>query len=348
MRESLFSSSMRSFLTAFFAIIGLCFGFIVVVAIFGSLAGSGTTELETTYTAQIIPNANGERKLLSKEAPVILRININGIIGGETLTMGSVRTQLMESRESDLKNDRVKALLLHINTPGGTVVDSDGIYRALKAYKERYKVPVYAYVDGMCASGGMYVAAAADKIFANDVSLIGSVGVIFPSFFNFTSTLEKIGATSLTLSAGRGKDDMNPFRPWKQDEQNTYQALIDYYYGHFLDVVVSNRPEMDKTKLINEYGAKVFPAQIAEQYGYIDESNISYSDTLSKLKNAIGIDDDYYQVVQLEKKTWYSELFGTSEGMSLFSGKIKHQLELSPMYDPKLMNQPLYLYHPGF
>lgn len=65
--------------------------------------------------------------------------------------------------------------LVYINTPGGTVVDADGIYRALLEYKTKYDVPIYAYIDGLCASGGMYVALAADKIFASDVSLIGSV-----------------------------------------------------------------------------------------------------------------------------------------------------------------------------
>src|SRR5690606_9333623 len=137
--------------------------------------------------------------------------------GTESFNMNTFRAQLMESREGIFEKSPVVALLLHIQSPGGTVIDADGIYRAIKAYKAQHNIPVYAYVDGLCASGGMYIAAAADKIFASDVSLIGSVGVISPPTFNFTKTMEKLGIEALTLSAGIGKDDLNPFRPWKAD-----------------------------------------------------------------------------------------------------------------------------------
>ncbi|MFI5264393.1 MAG: S49 family peptidase, partial [Candidatus Kapaibacterium sp.] len=92
----------------------------------------------------------------------------------------------VESQEGDFKNNRVKGILLYMDTPGGYSTDSDTIYRLLMEYKKQYKVPIYAYVDGLCASGGMYIAITADKIMASDTSLIGSIGVIAPTFMNFT------------------------------------------------------------------------------------------------------------------------------------------------------------------
>src|SRR5690606_22323692 len=115
-----------------------------------------------------------------------LQINVHGVIGDAKSGIDTKMAQniLLDSRTGDFKNERGKGILLHMNTPGGTVVDSDNIYRMLKTYKERYKVPVFAFVDGLCASGGMYISCAADKVYAGPASIIGSVGVIIGPFFN--------------------------------------------------------------------------------------------------------------------------------------------------------------------
>ncbi len=272
MRDSLFYSSIRSFFVALFGMIGIGFGiiplFIILIALF-SVTG-GDQKAKSEYSFEVVPNAVGSRKVLSKDAPVILKLNITSVIGTEKLNMQVVRDQLTESREGIYKKDRVKALLLNINTPGGTVVDSDGIYRAILAYKERYKVPVFAFVDGLCASGGMYVASAADKVYASDVSLIGSVGVLSPSFMNFVGLMEKVGVSALTISAGKGKDDLNPLRKWRPDESDSFRKIIDYFYDHFVNIVVEGRPEVSRSKLVDEYGAKVFPATKAKEIGFVD------------------------------------------------------------------------------
>lgn len=344
MRDSIFYSALRSFFTALFGIIGLGLGFIPVLVILIALFTSSESEPEAKFSVKVAPNAEGVRKNMSKDSPAILKLNIVGVIGGEELNMKNVRQMLVESREADLKNNRVKAIMLYIESPGGTVVDADGIYHALKAYKEQYKVPVYAYVDGLCASGGMYVACAADKIYASETSIIGSIGVIAPSFINVSSLLDKIGVSSLTLFAGKGKDDMNPMRPWVPGEQASFESLIKNYYKQFIDIVTSNRP-IDKKKLVDEYGANVFPAKQAADYGYVDGSGISYNDALKLLLKKLSINDDYYQVVEMENKTWYNTLFNSES--PVFTGRIKHQIQLTPELDPALVNKFLYLYQPS-
>lgn len=344
MRESIFRSAIRSLFVAICAVIGVGIGFLLLLSLIG-LTTDTTTEgkLKAHNVEEVLPNADGKREALSKESPVILQIDIDGIIGTDDLNRHTIRQQLIESREGNFKNNRVKAILVHINTPGGTVVDADGIYRALKEYKAKYNVPVYAYVDGLCASGGMYVAAAADKILASDISLIGSVGVVAPTFVNVTKLMEKLGVDALTLTAGKDKDAMNPFRVWKPGEEENYQHIIDYYYDHFVNIVTKSRP-IDAEKLVKEYGAHVFTAPKAEKDGFIDASGVSLGDALKMLLKDIGIDGSYYQVVKLSQKDWWTRLF--SENSVLRNGRIEHKLMLTPEIDIALRNQFLYLYHP--
>lgn len=343
MQESLLATSLRSFLKAFFTLLGICLAFIPLILIF-SLFNKSESEPESHFTMEYLPNAEGDRKVVSKSAPVILNIPIIGVVGAENLTMHHIRDMLVESREGSLKKDRVKGLFLHIESPGGTVVDADGIYHAIKAYKEKYNVPVYAYVDGLCASGGMYIASAADKIYASNVSLIGSVGVLIPALLNFSKLINTVGIESLTLSAGIGKDELNPLRPWKPGEQDAMQAIVNNYYGQFVNIVTAARPKLDKEKLIKEYGAHIYPAKQAEEYGFIDGSGISRNEALKLLLRQLNI-QDHYQVVKLEKETWYSTLFSSES--PLRTGQIKHQLQLTKELSVDMMNQPLYLYQPG-
>lgn len=342
MNESMFYTATRAFLKAFFGIMGILCGFIAIIVFIGALMESKDEIPDAEFEVEILPNLKNVRKVLSKEAPVVLTIPISGVIGADGLTRSDFREMLIESRENTLKNNRVKAILLTMETPGGTVNDADGIYRLIKDYKETYKVPVYAYVDGMCASGGMYIAVAADKIYANDSSIIGSIGVITPSFVNLSKLIEKLGVESLTLYAGKGKDELNPLRPWKADEQKPLQEIINYYYDQFVQIVVSNRPQIDQTKLVSDYGAQVFPAPKAAEIGYIDGSGLSRNDVLKMLLQEIGIEDDFYQVVTLSSKSWFNTLFKSQ--YSLLSGKVVHELKLTPELDPKITGQFLYLY----
>lgn len=345
-RESIFFASIRSFFIALFAIAGILAGTFIMVALLGGLSTTidGSPELHYTYTPEIKPNAAGVRKEESATAPVILKLNISGIIGLDSLTRKDVAQQLIESRERSFEGDRVKAILLYIDSPGGTVIDADGIYREIKAYKERYRIPVYAYIDGLCASGGYYIASAADKVSASPASLIGSVGVIAPPILNVSQLMEKIGVQSLTLYEGKGKDNLNPFRPWHKGEEDNIKASIDYYYAMFVHVVTAARPSLDKTKLVEDYGANVYPAEVALQHGYIDEADASEQSVLKQLLEKVGIEDDHYQVIELESKSWLSELFHSQ--FNLFSGKLSVQLELPPEMSAELSNHYLYLYKP--
>jgi len=321
--------------------LGIAIGIIPIIFVLVAVAGvNGDLDVKTYYNPLVVPNAKDSRKTLSTSAPVVLKININGMIGSEFLNMHTVKRQLTESREGKLKKDRVKAILIHINSPGGTVTDSNGIYTAIKEYKERYNVPVYAYVDGICASGGVYIACAADKIYATDISLIGSVGVLMNPFFNVTQLMEKVGVESKTITAGKGKDAMNPFRTWQPGEDDTFKLITESMYQHFLKVVTTNRPQMSRAHLINDFGANIFPAAKATEIGFIDGVTESLHETLDLLAQQLGIEDDFYQVVEMESKYWFANLMKSQS--PLITGTLKHDLSMNT----EALTNFYYLYKP--
>jgi protease-4 len=336
MHESLWRASLRSLLIAFFAAVGILLALLLLILFFAKVE-SGEDSIPNDFDVEILPNANGVRKKLSKSSPVILQMDIDGVIGTPELKQSLIRSMLVESRENSLKNDRVKGVLLHINSPGGTLDDADGIYRAIKAYKKRYKVPVIAYVDGICASGGLCIACAADEIYASDVSLVGSVGVITTPFMNVTKLMDKVGVEALTLYAGKGKDNLNPFRPWKEGEDQNLEEIIQYYYGSFVELVAQNRPKVDHDALVNKYGAKIFPAEEAAKIGFIDAVENSKDVVLQKMLGKLGIEDEYYQVVRLQNTHWFNQLFKSES--PLITGKMKHELMTEKSSPSRLLVQ---------
>jgi len=341
-RESVFLSTLRSFCSSLAAMLGILIGLVLVGIVFLMLSKPSLVSDKTTMI--IAADAEGNRTMLPPTAPAILRINIHGPIGTRDLNSKLIQAQLLDSREGALRKDRVKGILLHINSPGGTVTDSNNIYMALMHYKEKYKVPVYAYVDGMCASGAMYIACSADKIYSNPSGVIGSVGVIMGPNFNFYSLMERFGVKQLTLTEGKDKDMLSPYRQWKGDEAAPLRDIIAYDYQRFTDIVANARPRIDKNKLKTVYGAQVFDPVTAAEHGYVDDGNATYNSSLTALVKEAAIDGEY-QVVEL--KVPHPILSDLIEGKSaLFSGKLQHEIRLTPECRVEWMNRPLYLYSP--
>lgn len=342
-RESIFGGSVRSFCTSFAAVLGILIAFIFVV--FGMMVVVGPNYLPEKAEPMIMPDADGDRVLLSGNTPAILRIDFHGVIGMGDLTSEKLENILLDSREDLLKNNRVKGILLHMDTPGGTVTDADAIYRAIMAYKAKYKVPVYAYIDGLCASGGMYISSAADKIYATIPSTIGSIGVIMGPTFNFADAMLKYGVSSMTFTEGKDKDMLNPFRAWKPDEGASLQTVMAALYDRFVTIITTARPNLSKEKLINDYGAHVFIAKEAEELGYIDVSDSNYGDALTALVQAAGITEkEDYQVVQLYSP---QPLFPSLIQGAFNHGKITHTIDLGPHFKSELSGKFLYLYQPN-
>ncbi|MGE5196212.1 MAG: S49 family peptidase [Anaerolineae bacterium] len=344
-RESVFIGAIRAFCTSFAAILGISFA-VVVLFIFLTIASSPSS-LPPKAEMRIAADAQGNRDLLPESAPVILHLDFNGIIGAGDLTAEKVRTLLLDSRIDTLKNNRVKALFLHMNTPGGLAYDSEEIYHSLKEYKKKYNVPIYAFVDGLCASGGVYIAAAADKIYATPGSVIGSVGALLGPSFNFAGLMDKIGVESKTFSEGKDKDMLNPFRPWKQGEDESLHIITRDLYERFVHVVVEARPRLSRAKLVEDYGAQVFTASQALDFGFIDNASSDYGSAMKALAKAANLPENQpYQVMELQ--TSHPFLFDLMQGKSpLFTGKVNHVFQMGPAMSSEMSGKFLYLYQPN-
>lgn len=344
-RESVFVGALRSFCSAFAVIIGIALAVLLIVI--GASFFSSPVIMPEKSTVYVSADAEGRRELLPMSSPVILRIDFHGEIGIGDLTYQNIETLLLDSREDLFKDNRVKAILMHVNTPGGLATDSDFIYQAIKKYKEQYKVPVFAYVDDLCASGGMFITAAADRVYASTEAIVGSIGVVMGPAFNFSKTMDNWGVQSLTLTQGKDKDMLNPFRPWKEGEDASLRNIMSVNYERFVSVVTSNRPKIDKEKLFNEYGAQVYLSPQAQEIGYIDVANSDYNTTLRELANEAGIQEhERYQVFTLKPaRSFFSEL--AQNKFSLLKGKITHVLQLGSQSNEHFNGKTLYLYQPN-
>lgn len=342
-RESIFAASLRSFCKTLSIVIGIFVAFILSILAISPLSSPIISPQKSDMV--IASDADDNRTVLSEDVPVVLKINIQGIIGMNQLTAQSIQDLLYDSKQSPL-GKRVAAILLYIDSPGGSAIDSESIYLALMDYKKKYNIPVFAFVEGLCASGGMYIACAADKIYATSGSIVGSVGVILGrSFFNFSPLMATLGIESLTISQGKDKDMLNPFRPWQPGESCSLVNLTKESYDQFVSIVAANRPSLDKQKLIDVYGAQVYLAPTAMSLGYIDVSGATYFQTVKELVTISAIKDTPYQVIELRSQRNIISML-TENSFGLLSGKMKHELELGPQASPEFNGKLLYLYQP--
>jgi len=165
-------------------------------------------------------------------------VNIVGAIAEDKDTNAS---DIIESLRNAVKDENTKGIILHANSPGGSPVQSSYIYEEIrKIKKEHPKLPVYAVVSDICASGCYYIASASDKIFVNPSSLIGSIGVLMDGF-GFVDIMQKMGVERRLLTAGSHKAMLDPFSPPKEDETRYMQSLLDQVHQQFIKAVKEGR-----------------------------------------------------------------------------------------------------------
>jgi len=165
-------------------------------------------------------------------------IDIIGAIGqGQEVEADQVATSLHRA----FNEPKAKGIILRINSPGGTPVQSAYIYDEIRRQKALHpEKKVYAVAVDICASGAYYVAVAADQIYANKSSIVGSIGVLMPGF-GFVETMQKVGVEQRSMAAGKNKLFMDPFSPLKPEQVAFTQALLDDVHSHFINAVKEGR-----------------------------------------------------------------------------------------------------------
>lgn len=205
----------------------------------------------------------------------IVVLEIDGAIMSGTGNVGIFSEEgynhefFLQQLEAIKDDSSVKGVLLEINTPGGGVYESAEIARGITAFQEEQKIPFYVAMKNMAASGGYYVAASADKIFANEETMTGSIGVIM-SGLNVSGLLDKLGVADETVKSGELKDIGSSTRKWTEKDRQVLQEMIDSSYERFVDIVATGR-NMPKDKVKEIADGRIYDGVQAMQNGLVDQ-----------------------------------------------------------------------------
>jgi protease IV len=205
--------------------------------------------------------------------------------GSLTVTPETLRDQLRQAAE----DERVRAVILEIDSPGGGVVPTDQMHKSIRDFKEKTKKPVVVSMGQTAASGGYYIATAADEIVANETTLTGSLGVIF-TYLNLEEAANNLGIEQEVIKSGRFKDIGSPTREPTEEELEILQVYVDEGYDQFVQVIVEGR-NLSEDRVRELADGRVYSGLQAESLGLIDELGdlekaAETSATLAGLKEA--------------------------------------------------------------
>lgn len=236
-------------------------------------------------------------------------VELNGVIGSE---VGVTSTQINRSLRSAFAAQNAQGVLIYINSPGGTPVQSAEINEEIQRLRALYPdKPTHAVVSDLAASGGYFVAVAADKIYANRSSLVGSIGVRMDGF-GFVDAMKKYGIERRSLTAGENKAILDPFLPVKPAQKAHAERMLDQVHQHFIEAVKVGRGERI-SQAPEVYSGLFWSGEEARELGLIDE--FASLDTVAR--DVIGAEE---LVNYTEYPDFWEQLsrdFGVSVGMGI-------------------------------
>ena len=216
------------------------------------------------------------------ESANLVQVKLEGVI----MDASMVVKQLEEART----NDKIKGVLLVVNSPGGAVPPSIEIMQAVKRLKE--EKPVIAYAAGTIASGSYYASIYADEIYANPGSMVGSIGVIMQGM-NYTDLAQKIGISAQTVKAGKFKEVGTASRKWKDFEKAELEKVVNDTYDMFVHDVALAR-KLDPANRTAFADAHIFTASQAKEVGLIDKIGVGF-DAENAIVELSGVDKPVWQ-----------------------------------------------------
>lgn len=261
---------------------------------FGGMLGVAMALAQTACVNIYIPPPPAqleEHQVSGSGKDKVLLVDVSGVISSEDkesfYTYPSMIATIKEELTRASRDEAVKAVVLRINTPGGTVTASDIIYHELKQFKAARNLPVIASIMDIGASGGYYIASAADRIMAHPSTVTGSIGVIMLTV-NARGLLEKVGVEANAVTSGPRKDMGSPFRAMTPEERAIFQGLIDSFYQRFLTVVQEGRPGLQMEQIKKLADGRIYTGEQAKVAGLVDE--IGYlEDAIEAAKKKAGL-----------------------------------------------------------
>ncbi len=165
-------------------------------------------------------------------------IELKGVIAADSKASGD---KVISALQAAFKDKNTVGVVLRINSPGGSPVQAGYINDEIKRLRGKYKdIPLYVVVQDICASGGYYIAVAADKIYVDKASIVGSIGVLMDGF-GFTGTMDKLGVERRLITAGANKGFLDPFSPVNPEQQKYAQQMVGEIHQQFISIVKQGR-----------------------------------------------------------------------------------------------------------
>lgn len=236
----------------------------------------------------------------------VLVAGAGGQFAGMTASAEEVAAQLDRAR----RDPNLRAVVLRINSPGGSAAAAQEITRAIERLRGAGK-PVVASLGDTAASGGYWIAAAADRIVANPASLTGSIGVIIETA-NLAELYRKLGIGVDTVKSGPYKDMGSPARPLAPEERAIFQSMVNDVYQQFLDVVCAGR-HMDRERVRGLADGRVFTGRQALEVGLVDQLG-DLHEAIRWAAKAAGVPEEPV-VVELTPRPWWYGLLRGIEGL---------------------------------
>ncbi|UTR15607.1 signal peptide peptidase SppA [Salipaludibacillus sp. LMS25] len=268
-------------------------------------------------------------------------IHVEGVIqsgaAGGLLAGGYDHEMLLDQLDYAAEDPEVQGIVLRVNTPGGGVVESDEIHDKVATIQEDYRKPVYVSMGSMAASGGYYISAPAEQIYANPQTLTGSLGVIMSSI-NISELAENWGIQQEVIKSGPYKDIMSSTRDMTDEERDILQDLVDDAYEQFVDVIEEGR-DFDRDEVYDLADGRIYTGSQALERGLID--GLGHQDDVVKdLEEALG--QGNLTVVEYEANIGFSSIFGMKMN-KLFSNQ-SHLTDIESWFRQNQGAQLMYLY----
>ena len=250
---------------------------------------------------------------------------------------------LKDRLDAARKNHRLRAVVLRMNSPGGSVTASDLIHREIKRFREETNLPVVVQMTDVAASGGLYIAMAADEIYALPTTVTGSIGVI-AQMPRLDGLGDKIGVQMRMIKSAPMKDAGSPWRSLNEKEREIFQRLIDHFDEQFVNVILESRGEhgLSRQKLTALADGRILRSEEAATAGLID--GVKYPEEVFDRAAQMGGVDDYNLVSYEYPRDFRGNIYARAPNATACdqTGQSLIRLEIG-RFDPH-MQQPRFLY----
>jgi protease-4 len=253
-----------------------------------------------------LPPRQWQERIVSGSGPNrLVLIDVTGMIGatdGDFLSNQPSHDELLGQIRQATKDPQVKAMVLRVESPGGGVVASSEIYEALKEFQQQEK-PLVVSMGGVAASGGYYISAGADKIYANPDTLTGSLGVIL-MLIKYDEAFDKLGLEQVVYKSGKFKDIGSPARDDTPEEKRILQEYVDQAYQGFVDVIVEGR-DLPRDDVLELADGRIYSGKQAMDLDLVDEMG-NLDDAIQGAREMTGLSN--ILVVRYRRSTSFEDL----------------------------------------